>query len=93
MPGRAAGPPFLIGLPHYLFNTKIQNSTAAAVEIWILLATNIYLIPKFKIQNSAAPAAEFRILNFAKYYYAIHTKIQNLKFGRASGRILNLEFC
>ena len=38
---------------------KLKKSTAAAVDFWILLATNTYLIPKFKIQISAAPAAEF----------------------------------
>ena len=77
----------------FLFNTKIQNSTAAAVEFWILLATNTYLVPNFKIQNSAAAAAEFWILNFAKHHYLINSKNQNYKLGRAGGRILDFNFC
>ena len=51
----------------YLFNTKIQNSTATAVDFWILLATNIYLIPKFKIRPRQRPKFEFWI--FAKYHF------------------------
>ena len=74
---------------HYLNNTKIKNSTAAAVEFWILLSTIIQLIAKFKIINSAAPAAEFWILNFDEYHYLNNSKNQNYKFGRAGGRILN----
>ena len=48
----------------YLFNTKIQNLTAAAVEIWILLGIITYLLPKFKNLNSTAAAVDFWVLNF-----------------------------
>ena len=81
------------GGDHFLFNTKIQISTAAAVEFGILLSTMISLIAKSQIINSAAPAAELRFLNFAKYHYLITSKIQNSKIDCDSGRILKLEFC
>ena len=44
--------------------SKIQKSTAAAVEFWILVLNEYWYLAKFKIQISTAAAVEFRILNF-----------------------------
>ena len=48
----------------YSFNTEIQISTAAAVNFWILPATNTQLIAKIKIQirPRQRPSFEFWIL-------------------------------
>ena len=52
-------PPLGGGGTTFLFNTKIQNSTAAAVEFRILSFAKYQYLPNTKIQKSTATALEF----------------------------------
>ena len=46
----------------FLFNTKIQNSTATAVETWILDVAKYHYLFNTQIPNSTAAAADFLML-------------------------------
>ena len=67
------------GGKHFLFDTKIQNSIVAAVEIWILLSINTYLISKLKNDRGSG-----RVLNSASYHFTLYQKFKIRKSAAAA---------
>ena len=64
------------GWDHFSFNTKIQSSTAAAAEMWILNFAKYQYLFNIKIKNSTAVAVEFLMLLATIFYLIPKFKIR-----------------